>query len=135
MDEKQLQEIEARIEKAHAMVSALCKSRGTEGTREWVMSIPAQPDYDPDLVIGAGLRGKSKLIVEVRRLLKIETAATEWSKIESRSDEAGTTTGILKDVKSTVAAAILDGTGPSETSQVENEALRDAGWGIFEEIE
>lgn len=132
MDEKQLQEIETQIEKAHAMVSALCKPRGTEGTREWIMSIPAQPDHDPDLVIGAGLRGKSKLIVEVRRLLKIEAAAVKWAKTESCSDEAGTNEGILKDMRSVVGASILDGRGPSETSQVENEALRDAGWGIFE---
>jgi 3-deoxy-D-arabino-heptulosonate 7-phosphate (DAHP) synthase len=73
MTEQELQEAEAQIQKAQEMVSALCKPRGTEGTREWIMSIPAQPDHDPDLVIGAGLRGKQKLVDEVRRL-KLELA-------------------------------------------------------------
>lgn len=41
----------AAIEKAHQMVSDLCARR-----REWIMSIPARPDHDPDLVIGEALR-------------------------------------------------------------------------------
>jgi phosphoserine phosphatase len=36
------------------MVSALCKPRNTEGSREWIMSIPANPS-DPDLVIATAL--------------------------------------------------------------------------------
>lgn len=39
------------IEKAQQMVSDLCQRR-----REWVMSIPARPDYAPDLVIADALR-------------------------------------------------------------------------------
>ncbi len=39
------------IEKAHNVVSDLCK-----GKAEWRMSVPAKPDSDPDLVIGAALR-------------------------------------------------------------------------------
>lgn len=46
----------AAIEKAMDMVSALCRPRGSEGSREWIMSIPAQADHDPDMVIGAALR-------------------------------------------------------------------------------
>ena len=30
-----------KIEIAHNMISALCKPRGSEGSREWTMSIPA----------------------------------------------------------------------------------------------
>ena len=67
MTEEELQGIEAQIQRAQSMVSALCLPRGSEGSREWVMSIPARPDHDPDLVVGGGLRGKERLIAEVRR--------------------------------------------------------------------
>ena len=50
-----LKEIEEREQKATEMISSLCKPRGMEGTREWIMSIPARPDYDPDLIIGRSL--------------------------------------------------------------------------------
>ena len=70
MIEQELQEAEVQIQRAQGMVSALCKPRGSEGAREWVMRIPAQPD-DPDLVIDAGLRGKEKLIAEVRCLQRV----------------------------------------------------------------
>ena len=42
---------EAAIRMAQSMVSMLCHR-----SRRWVMSIPAQPNQDPDLVIGRGLR-------------------------------------------------------------------------------
>lgn len=48
-------ELRERIGLAADMVSALCQPRGTEGSRDWTMSIPAEPDRDPDLVIAAGL--------------------------------------------------------------------------------
>jgi hypothetical protein len=44
------------IGEAQAMVRALCLRRGEEGARDWTMSIPARPYYDPDLVIGGALR-------------------------------------------------------------------------------
>ena len=40
----------AKIDRAYDVVSALC-----EGKREWLMSIPARPDHDPDLIIGDAL--------------------------------------------------------------------------------
>ena len=49
-------EARSRLEAAHKMVSDLCHRR-----REWVMSIPARPDYDPDLVIGLALRKGDRL--------------------------------------------------------------------------
>lgn len=49
-------EVIEAISKAQAMVSALCKPKGHREHRDWMMSIPAQPDRDPDLVIGAALR-------------------------------------------------------------------------------
>ena len=44
-----------RWERANAMVDALCQPHGTAGSREWLMSIPARPDHDPDLIISSAL--------------------------------------------------------------------------------
>ena len=46
-----------RHKKAMQMVSDLCNRR-----REWIMRIPAEPDYDPDLVIAASLADIPKLV-------------------------------------------------------------------------
>ena len=61
-----LDAVEARIDRAWDMVSALCKPRGREGSREWVMSIPARPNHDPDLVIGVALRDARDLLKRLR---------------------------------------------------------------------
>lgn len=58
---EELDAIEARRQIAHEMINALCNRR-----REWIMSIPARPDHDPDLVIGASLRDNIRLIADVR---------------------------------------------------------------------
>ena len=55
------------IEKAFDMVSALCRPRYTAGAREWMMSIPARPDYDPDLVIGDALSKSREVIAALQR--------------------------------------------------------------------
>lgn len=51
-----------KVQAAHEMVSALCLPRGSEGSRQWIMSIPAREDYDPDLVITDGLMAMEKHI-------------------------------------------------------------------------
>jgi hypothetical protein len=51
-----------KVKAAHEMIHALCQPRGSAGSREWIMSIPARPDYDPDLVITSGLRAAAKEI-------------------------------------------------------------------------
>ena len=58
---------EQRIERAMDMVRDLCKPRGSEGSREWIMRIPAEPDYDPDLVIADGLRAGEDALADSRR--------------------------------------------------------------------
>lgn len=45
------EKLRERIEAAHRMVVALCKRE-----REWMLSIPANPQRDPDIIIGDGLR-------------------------------------------------------------------------------
>ena len=62
-----------KIDAAHRMVSALCQPRGSAGTREWIMSIPARPDYDPDLVISAGLRAAEAEVKRLRKQVKLLT--------------------------------------------------------------
>jgi hypothetical protein len=43
------------IESAREMVRALNRPRGTEGARDWSLSIPARPFHDPDIVISTAL--------------------------------------------------------------------------------
>lgn len=61
-----------QIDRAHRMVVALCSRR-----REWRMSIPARPDYDPDLVIGDGLRAGLSALAEVEQLTRERDEARE----------------------------------------------------------
>lgn len=56
LSEAQLAEIRERKENALDIVYRLSKARGSAGSIEWVMSIPAQPDRDPDIVIARSLR-------------------------------------------------------------------------------
>ena len=64
------------IERAFQMVSSLCLGR-----KRWVMSIPPQPDEDPDFVIGDGLiAGRDALkalAASEARVKKLEEALKE----------------------------------------------------------
>lgn len=57
-------EIEAQLEAAWAMIRALCAPTYDPNHREWRMSIPVRPDYDPDVVIGAALKGLREVLAE-----------------------------------------------------------------------
>jgi hypothetical protein len=61
-------QVQRRYDAAMAMVKALCRPRGTPGKREWLMSIPAQPKDDPDIVIADSLFDVPKLLAENERL-------------------------------------------------------------------
>lgn len=75
--------VKQRLEAARKMVSDLCHKR-----KEWMMSIPARPDVDPDLVIAASQRDCKALIERVEELQdtltdteqKASEACLEWSK-------------------------------------------------------
>ena len=73
----------AELEKAHAKVVALCN-----GEERWVMRIPARPDMDPDLVIGAALRHAQTEIyhlghklTEARRRIDLDAMGFERGKV------------------------------------------------------
>lgn len=62
-----------QIDRASDIVSELCS-----GKRRWTMSVPARPDDDPDLAIGAALRASRRLIQrqsqELESLRKLQPA-------------------------------------------------------------
>jgi hypothetical protein len=59
--------IDEHIAKAHALIDDLCNGR-----REWIMSVPARPDYDPDLVIAAALTKAEEELAALRKELQKE---------------------------------------------------------------
>lgn len=66
-------EIERKIKAGLDMVTALCAPKYSEGSRAWIMSIPARPDYDPDLVIAAGLQaGRDALVLHSELIEALE---------------------------------------------------------------
>jgi len=73
-----------KVKAAHEMIHALCQPRGSAGSREWIMSIPARPDYDPDLVITSGLRAAAK---EIDRLA---------AEVDARDEVIGRLLAMLK---------------------------------------
>jgi hypothetical protein len=80
--------IRGRARAASDMVHALCQPRGTEGSREWVMSIPARPSHDPDLVIAASLRDIEDLCALVEGLFGRLPASSEKGETQ-RADTLG----------------------------------------------
>jgi len=63
-----LDSIMEQVDAAQDMVRRLCLRRDDPEKREWIMSIPARPSHDPDLVIGAALNAIPALVAEVERL-------------------------------------------------------------------
>ena len=78
-------EVLAKIQKALAMVHALC-----QGARTWTMSVPAQPDHDPDLVIAAGLEAARSALCAVSETgdRAIVAAAKRWRSASLEWDKA-----------------------------------------------
>ena len=62
-DERGIKAAQATMRRAHEKLNALCS-----GTERWHMSVPAQLDRDPDLVIGEALFTGDHAITEVERL-------------------------------------------------------------------
>ena len=71
------------IEKALDMVCDLCKPKNIAGAKEWIMSIPAQPDKDPDLVIANGLREAKKRIATLEK-----QRDNPWISVDERLPES-----------------------------------------------
>lgn len=74
ISEQELGEMEQRSHAAHRMVCDLCQRK-----REWIMSIPARPDYDPDLVIDRALADNDRLVKCIRSLVEMREEAQVWA--------------------------------------------------------
>ena len=61
----EIKQIQQRHEAACQVVNELCS-----GDRKWLMSIPARPEYDPDLLISASLNDIPALLEEIKKLEK-----------------------------------------------------------------
>lgn len=66
--------LEREYKAAQQMVSDLCNGR-----REWLMSIPARPDYDPDLVISSALRHLHNEVERLRAAAETDAAWREYA--------------------------------------------------------
>ena len=59
----EIKQIQQRHEAACQVVNELCS-----GDRKWLMSIPARPEYDPDLLISASLNDIPALLEKIKKL-------------------------------------------------------------------
>ena len=81
--------VRARYEQACQMVADLCKPRTHPEHRDWTMSIPARPDYDPDLVISDSLEDIPKLLERVEAAeARAERAEAELARVRPVVDAA-----------------------------------------------
>lgn len=62
---EELDAIEKRREAADNLNAQLC-----DGTRRWVMSIPARPGYDPDLVFSDTAKDTERLVAALNEARK-----------------------------------------------------------------
>ncbi|MFZ3043713.1 MAG: hypothetical protein WA058_01220 [Minisyncoccia bacterium] len=69
-----------QLEKAHKVVVELC-----DGTRKWIMHIPADVERDPDLIIGGALREAQKEIAALRS--RAENVEAQLCAIKEASSE------------------------------------------------
>jgi len=74
--------VRARYEEACQMIADLCKPRTHPEHRDWTMSIPARPDYDPDLVIRDSLDDIPTLLERVEAAeARAERAEAELARV------------------------------------------------------
>jgi hypothetical protein len=62
--------LEHKVQAAREMIHNLCSPRFAAEHREWEMSIPARPDYDPDLVIADAIRVLEAQLIATRAELR-----------------------------------------------------------------
>lgn len=76
-------ELIERIDRAHKMICDLCTRK-----REWMLSVPARRDYDPDLVIEDGLQAGREAIARLSALsLEVERLRGALTAIRDRAPE------------------------------------------------
>ena len=69
-----------QVAAAFRMIHSLCAPKYAPEHRDWVMSIPADPERDPDLVISSALRALQSEISTLRKQL----ADREWISVQER---------------------------------------------------
>lgn len=79
--EAQRKEVIAKIDLALLTVVALC-----QGEMRWTMSVPAQPDRDPDLVIGAALQAAKDVLTAYHEAV-IPGVAEGWQMVPTDPSE------------------------------------------------
>lgn len=107
-----LDAIRARAEAARTMVSDLCKPLHTKGYRRWIMSIPARPDHDPDLVIAVSLGDIPALIARVRELEEALSAAASVQRAQAQANAMSIREA--DELRAEIANERGEGDGPSE---------------------
>lgn len=77
----ELPQVLERWQAASDMIHNLCRRRDDPLAREWMMSIPARPDYDPDLVIHDSLKDIPCLValLQQRQPERESVAPVGWS--------------------------------------------------------
>lgn len=58
----ELRSVATRLKAARKMIRDLCRRRDDPERRDWTLSIPAQPFYDPDIVISDSLNDIPRLV-------------------------------------------------------------------------
>lgn len=77
-DAELVNDLRNKIAKAMNIVHALNQPRGSDGARSWSMSIPARPDYDPDIIICDALIAAERLAAA-----RLSVREGEWLPIET----------------------------------------------------
>lgn len=97
-----------QIDAALKMVRALCSRE-----RDWTMSVPARPDYDPDLVIAGALTsalGQIERLSDARdaALARAEELTRKVFSLEALTDLAASRLRIMQDRAETAERALQD---------------------------
>lgn len=69
--------ISQRLAASREIIRRLCLQRNDPEAREWMMSIPARTDHDPDLILEASLNDVSNLVAALAQQAQPEMPVPE----------------------------------------------------------
>lgn len=80
LSHERIADIAAKVERAH---TEICEVASEGARHRFLMSIPANPARDTDLIVSEALKGAEDLLAEVDRLkaelAEMESAAADWA--------------------------------------------------------